>query len=127
MGKILGKAIGEVIECEVDSDGLGWGPFLRIKVWVDITKPLIQGSLISNQGNPLWIAFKYKRLPNFYFKCGVIKHSILGCNKSPLSNKMHNMDQTQYGIWLRAPLTKTGRKGSNISLDKRSYSGSSSF
>lgn len=35
----LGKAIGEVIDTNVDRDGVGWGPFLRIKVWVDITKP----------------------------------------------------------------------------------------
>lgn len=31
-GKILGKAIGEIIEVDVDKDGAGWGPYLRVKV-----------------------------------------------------------------------------------------------
>lgn len=52
-GKKLEKVIGEVIDFDVDSDDLGWGPFLQLKVWVDITKPPIRGSLINNQGNPI--------------------------------------------------------------------------
>lgn len=33
-GEVLDKVIGEIIEIEVDvdKDGVGWGPYLRVKV-----------------------------------------------------------------------------------------------
>lgn len=31
-GEDLGKAIGKVIELDVDKDVIAWGPYLRIKV-----------------------------------------------------------------------------------------------
>lgn len=47
-GKDLGKVIGgEVIELDVDKDGNSWGPYLRIRVWVNLLKPLICGKLIT--------------------------------------------------------------------------------
>lgn len=47
-GERLGKSIGEIKEVDVDKDGLGWRPYLRIKVWVDISKPLIHGRFLIN-------------------------------------------------------------------------------
>lgn len=31
-GKNLGKAIGEILDIDVDKDRVGWGPILRINV-----------------------------------------------------------------------------------------------
>lgn len=57
-GKNLEKVTSEVIKVDVDKDGVGWGPFLKVKFLVDITKPLVRGSLINSLGNLLWITFK---------------------------------------------------------------------
>lgn len=38
----LEKSPGEIIEVDVDKDGARWSPFLRVKIWVDITKPLVR-------------------------------------------------------------------------------------
>lgn len=43
-GDLLGKRIGEIKDIDVDRDKIGWGPFLRVRVWVDITKSLPRGS-----------------------------------------------------------------------------------
>lgn len=86
--------MGDIIDINVDKDGVGWGPFLKIKVWVDITRPLVRGGLIHYLGNPLWIAFKYEQLPNFFFHCCIIKHSILGCSKGTLNSKLNETDQS---------------------------------
>lgn len=46
-GEELGKLVGEVIELDVDNEGIGWGPYLRVKDRIDISKPLIRGKLIN--------------------------------------------------------------------------------
>lgn len=73
-GKRIGNLIGNIIDYDVDKDRVGWGAFLRLKIWVDITKPLVRGYLLHNSNKPLWIFFKYEKLSNFYFNCGLIKH-----------------------------------------------------
>lgn len=52
-GVILGQLIDEVEDIDVNKDSLGWGPFLRIKFWIDITKPFIRGNLFNYKGTQL--------------------------------------------------------------------------
>lgn len=40
-GEILEKERGEIIVVDVDKNGASWGPYLRVKIWVNITKPLV--------------------------------------------------------------------------------------
>lgn len=91
---------------DVDQDEIGWGPYLRVKVWVDIIKPLLRGSMINIAGAPTWIPFEYERFPNFIFRRGMIKHASSGCSKGLIVNKMHDSDNCQYGAWLRALASK---------------------
>lgn len=107
--KKLGTWIGKVEDIDVDIDGVGWGPFRRIKTWVDITKCLLRGTLLNNEGDQIWIAFKYDRLPSFYFNCRIIKHP--DCPKPSINNKIHDSNRNQYDIWLSAT---TKKSGSNI-------------
>lgn len=86
----LGKAIGEVIELDVDNEGIGWGSYLRVKVWLDISRLILKGKLINFARTQAWLSFKYECLPNFCFKWGVIKHPISGCNKSLVNSKLHD-------------------------------------
>uniref|UniRef100_A0A803QBA7 DUF4283 domain-containing protein n=1 Tax=Cannabis sativa TaxID=3483 RepID=A0A803QBA7_CANSA len=47
----LGNLIGEFIEVFEDSLFEGWGPFMRIRVKIDVTKPLLRGrSLLPSSG-----------------------------------------------------------------------------
>lgn len=105
-GEQIGKMIGEVKDVDVDLEGAGSGPYLRVKVGIDITKPLMRGILLNFQGNKVWISFKYERLENFCFQCGLIKHDVNGCLKEPISRSTHSRDNTQYGVWLHAPSSK---------------------
>lgn len=96
-GERLRRLIGDIIDYDVDKDGVDWGAFLHFRIWVDINKPLVQGCLIHNMEKPLWVSFKYERLPNFCFHCSIIKYPKLGCSKGPQSNKIQEIDETQYG------------------------------
>lgn len=107
----------------MDENGVGWSPYLRVRVWLNITRPLIWGNLISVDDSPTWIPLKYKRLSNFYFRCGIIKHSPIDCAKGLGSNKIHDYDLGKYGVWMRASPAKILWKAQA----QKSYSMSSSF
>ncbi|KAF4357228.1 hypothetical protein F8388_017440 [Cannabis sativa] len=44
LAKILGNMIGKFLEVFEDSLNEGWGPFLRMRVEIDVSKPLLRGS-----------------------------------------------------------------------------------
>ena len=54
--------------------------FFRIRVSVDITKPLCHGRRIAlASGKEGWVSFKYERLPNICYWCGRLTHSDKEC------------------------------------------------
>ena len=100
VGRKIGSLVGIVEKVDTDEDGIGWGEFLRVKIRVDLTKPLARGRKMQVDGESIWIAFQYKRLPKFCFQCGVIIHSHEGClKKSELRNQG---GLNEFGSWLRA-------------------------
>ncbi|XP_042969013.1 uncharacterized protein LOC122301685 [Carya illinoinensis] len=106
VGRNIGELVGEVLEVDVDKEGVGWGPYLRVNISVNITKPLMRGVVSSFNGNRVWIPFKYERLPFFCFSCGIIKHGAAGCEKMTQMRSMHGNEEFQYGAWLRASYQK---------------------
>lgn len=92
---------------DIDEEDIGWDPFLRVQVELDLTKPLAQGRSVVVNGNQLWIPLKYEKLPRFCFNCGRIVH-ISACN--PL---MAGGSRDQFEAWLQAdPQRKSATKSS---------------
>jgi hypothetical protein len=79
MGHQIGKSVGIVEDVETEDDGVGWGTYLRVKIRLDIAKPLARGRVLKINGSDTWVAFQYERLPKFCYHCGVIKHGVAGC------------------------------------------------
>ena len=45
-----------------------WGPFLHMRVDIDITKPLMRGKMLPIENvDKGWIYIKYERLPIFCY------------------------------------------------------------
>ncbi|XP_059436690.1 uncharacterized protein LOC132169721 [Corylus avellana] len=112
MGKAIGRRIGDtvgVVEIvDTDEKGIGWGEFLRVKILLDLRKPLPRGRKINVNGASVWIPFQYERLPKFCYTCGIICHGIMGCTRR--SNLRHK-EKPDYGQWLRAESpTRRGEK-----------------
>jgi hypothetical protein len=122
IGNKIGASMGVVEAVDTDARGMGWGEFLRVKVQIDLSKPLARGRKINIEGTAHWIKFQYERLPKFCFQCGSICHGKTGC---PKRSNFRQQDMSQYGPWLRAPSpprrTERGpsrhalKKGPNIS------------
>lgn len=66
--------VGEMVEVDVDEESIGWRPYLRVKVAINIHNPLMKGMHLNMARNKVWISFLYERLSSFYFKCDIIKH-----------------------------------------------------
>ena len=75
VGGRVANEIGELITVDVSQNGLAWGPFLRIRVNIDITKPLMRAKMMRIEGLDVgWIYFQYERLPIFCYRCGILGH-----------------------------------------------------
>jgi hypothetical protein len=91
-----------VEEVETDVDGIGWGEYLRVRIRLDIMKPLARGRVLKLNGESSWIEFQYERLPTFCFRCGVIQHGAGGCSAKYRALSPRESSQAQFGTWLRA-------------------------
>jgi hypothetical protein len=65
VGLRLGSSVGTVDEIDTDKEGIGWGEFLRVKISLDISKPLLRGRKLKYEGESYWIVFQYENYLNF--------------------------------------------------------------
>ena len=59
-----------------------WRNYMRIRVSIDVRKPLKQRLRLKNEGGEwFWVEFKYERLNTFCFICGLLGHTEKLCPK----------------------------------------------
>ncbi|KAL8529621.1 hypothetical protein ACS0TY_006884 [Phlomoides rotata] len=90
--------------------------FIRVKVEIDITKPLRKGLNVRFDGVVMWIPIKYESLPTFCFCCGTIGHFFKACKFYDRDEDLDPVDMA-FGPSLKA---LAGRKkgGRVINVDK---------
>lgn len=81
VGFQIGSSVGEVEDVDIVDDGVDWGQFLRVHILLDLSKPLSRGQMLKLHNKSVWITFQYEKIPNFCFKCGIIRHGVEGCLK----------------------------------------------
>ncbi|KAL8470414.1 hypothetical protein ACS0TY_033045 [Phlomoides rotata] len=100
---IAGK-IGDLVE--IDSPSLeGFGRSVRVKIKIDLTKPLKNGIQLELQrGQKIWINLKFERLPSFCYICGTLGHMRKECDLVEGSTLMEKLPNTKlpFRDWLRA-------------------------
>lgn len=80
VGKDIGGKFGEYLEIDKRSWQSDQAKFMRVRVNVQIDKPLRRGGYVKNtEGERFWITFKYERLPTFCFICGRMGHDDKHC------------------------------------------------
>nr|POF17275.1 uncharacterized protein CFP56_18387 [Quercus suber] len=110
-GYEIGSKVGEVLEVDVPDSGVQWGKCLRVRIRIDVSKRLMRGKRVSiEDGESRWVNFKYERLPNFYYNCGLLSHGLKDC-KNNSEFVVQNKGELQYGAWLRGePMRKGNRE-----------------
>ncbi|XP_074322934.1 uncharacterized protein LOC141659900 [Apium graveolens] len=100
--KNIGAAMGKYVKSDPTTFEGGWKPYIRIRVAVNVKRPLKRRLKIKREGNNWsWINFKYEKLGTFCFVCGIIGHSERECDVV-YANPEKLIDKA-YGTWLRAP------------------------
>lgn len=78
----IGDFIGKFIQDDSRDDVSSSRNYLRIKVALDVQQPIKRRMKIKRSGGEwLWIQFKYERLPQFCFFCGILGHADKFCAK----------------------------------------------
>lgn len=105
-GEVAGEEVGEVLEVDVAENGMAIGRVLRIKIKMDIKKPIMRGITVcvgeSREGR--WCPLTYEHLPDFCYVCGIIGHTDHSCEI-----KVGKNDIKQYSAELRHYIPR--RKG----------------
>lgn len=109
IGRQLGNKIGVFIKVDLDEASNGWRDYLRIRVKLDVEKPLTRVVyILLGDGKREAFRVKYERLPKFCAVCGLLGHG-----ESECGDGVHNKKALQYGDWLIANLERKGKiKGS---------------
>jgi hypothetical protein len=102
VGSKIGETLGKVEEVDVSGEGPGRGSSLRIKIQIDITKPLERGRALWLNGKMVWVNFRYEKLPHFCFNCGRIFHNMEQCSERKEARQDGEEDLKRWGTWLRA-------------------------
>lgn len=86
------------------------GKYLRLRLNIDISKPLCRGRVVRMAGNEKgWVDFRYERLPIFCFWCGKLDHDDRDYPLWIESKESLVIEERQFGPWLRAELGRLQR------------------
>lgn len=81
--EIIGKCFAKLLAMESSTDGILLGrSFLRVKVEIEISKPLPKGFWLrksTEAGQDLWISYRYEKLSDFCYDCGRLGHDNRSC------------------------------------------------
>lgn len=82
VGKGLGDYIGRSMDYDAKNTSNFWRSYMRIRVGVDVCKPLKRGKKIRMADREMKTGrFKYEILTLFYFLCGLLGHANSLCEK----------------------------------------------
>ncbi|KAE8805897.1 hypothetical protein D1007_18055 [Hordeum vulgare] len=117
--EVIGNIIGTYVEADVGGNGEAMGRFMRVKIRMNIDKPIMRGIMLDEvstgtgqkqkrnmnidggreEEEGAWCRFEYEFLPDFCYVCGLVGHSDKMCER-----RMEKGEQAQFGSWLRADM-----------------------
>ncbi|KAK4424806.1 hypothetical protein Salat_1674200, partial [Sesamum alatum] len=109
--EFIGSRLGKFRGADLDAEGVTWGSYVRIRVGIDVYKPL-QGALKLRivLGNEQLITFTYERLPSFCYFCGCLGRLYRQCELQFNDDFSDPEEYTPFGPWLRAVLPAFSRQ-----------------
>ncbi|CAB4298915.1 unnamed protein product [Prunus armeniaca] len=78
---------------------------IRVRVVVDISKPLARGVMINSGGAKHWIRFKYDRLPVFCARFGLLGHEARSCLTKIFGCGIQYSNDLRLSLYLKGTLT----------------------
>ena len=109
----ISNYVGSFLEADENNFTGTWRTYLRIRLNMDIGKPLKYRMRIKKPDSEwLWVEFRYERLTTFCFICGCLGHIDRKCMK--IYDYLGGNVPKLYGSWMRA----TNRRVQNTSSER---------
>ena len=113
----VGNSAGQALETNFIGPSAGfWRRNIRARVEIDINCPLTLGFPLEREHLlDLWIPFKYEKLGNFCFDCGLLEHDYRDCQDKGVQLLLREgvnfglMNFSQ--VWILRPFPTLGRLG----------------
>lgn len=100
IGRKIGESLGTVLEVDLPDDECEWGEFMRVRVCLDVSKPLLRGKQLSlGSTRHYWVRFFYEHLLEFYYMCGWIGHQQRDCKQDDHMELSPGI--LPYGQWMQ--------------------------
>ncbi|XP_059436243.1 uncharacterized protein LOC132169189 [Corylus avellana] len=115
VGTKIGESMGQLEDIDLAGDGVGWGRCLRIRVVIDLSKPLERGRALMLEGKSHWVTCRYEKLPMACFDCGRVIHGEKGCPIPRNTTSNTKAGGREWGVWLRADDGQRRRVGGDES------------
>ncbi|KAK6163027.1 hypothetical protein DH2020_002868 [Rehmannia glutinosa] len=105
--EMIGSKIGLILEIDEGEGGNFWGRFARIRVRIDLGKPLKKfvSVQVEQEKDEVIVLLVYERLPDYCYACGRIGHVHKDCTEEET-----NKDEFQFGPWLKATSHTSSRR-----------------
>ncbi|TXG56734.1 hypothetical protein EZV62_018047 [Acer yangbiense] len=94
------EMIGEVVDVDGGLAGDCVRKFLRVRVHIDINKPLRRCLRVDVMGDE--VETINERLPNICFQCGRISHMTNECQSDDLIPMVDGVEKPLFGFWMKA-------------------------
>lgn len=101
----IGKKIGTIHMESINQKCVIGQRYLRIRVDVAVEEPLPAGFFQKREaGEDYWVQFKYERLSDFCYKCGLLSHVTGRCRygEPATVTSSSGIVAKQYGPWIRS-------------------------
>ncbi|KAG8367075.1 hypothetical protein BUALT_Bualt16G0034900 [Buddleja alternifolia] len=92
----IGDKVGSFIKSDLSVEKNRWRKAIRIRVTVDLRKPLIDSVILDLNPKPgifIQVEIRFERLADFYYKCGILGHKFNSCN-SAMANSSLEMESS---------------------------------
>jgi hypothetical protein len=107
-GEKLGSLMGDMEEVEMDEEGVSWGEFLRVRIKLNLFRPLLRGRMLKVRDKTYWVKFQYEKILRICFDCEAICHGASGCPKRSSRRNRLEEHKLEYGPWLRVSFSRRG-------------------
>ncbi|KAL5545349.1 hypothetical protein UlMin_009133 [Ulmus minor] len=100
----IARHAGEVEEIQFDNaQNAHWRNFIRFKATINSDSSISPGRFVPGNKGPVWVQFKYERLPILCYKCGLIGHEKSLCTASQEVVKDSNGKSIPlFGPWIQS-------------------------
>ncbi|GAA0147805.1 hypothetical protein LIER_36585 [Lithospermum erythrorhizon] len=100
IGRAVGTHIGQVLEVDSRSNEQERGRYVRVRVNLNIHKPLKRGGLVPMRIGKVQIVYHYEKICDVCLYCGMLGHEHYACKDRVMDEANKVRQKNKYDSWI---------------------------